>query len=279
MSSTLHKASAVLVQFALMGILACGATQSLANPVVYDAGAEFYSTQGGSTGVWTYGRLDGAGGTFTPATSLSGGNFLGSSGGPHLLVGGAFMHPGCVGVGDGTCQSNMAFADLRFTAPTAGNYTATFQVKLADPANNPFTCNGCQIATGGYPDYRRDGVTMWLGNTSKELSTWQGQTAVAEAFKYQTLTQTFTLAAGQFIDFAVDHNGARSCTTCTPATRFNLYDSTNYLASVTNESAVPAPASIALFGAGLIGFGLSLGKRRGRSLTSVRWHRGIASSN
>ena len=105
MSSTLHKASAVLVQFALMGILACGATQSLANPVVYDAGAEFNSTQGGSTGVWTYGRLDGAGGTFTPATSLSGGNFLGSGGGPHLLVGGAFMHPGCVGVGDGTCHS------------------------------------------------------------------------------------------------------------------------------------------------------------------------------
>ena len=66
MSSTLHKASAVLVQFALMGILACGATQSLANPVVYDAGAEFNSTQGGSTGVWADGRGGGARGTITP---------------------------------------------------------------------------------------------------------------------------------------------------------------------------------------------------------------------
>jgi hypothetical protein len=260
MESIFRKASAALVEFAVMGILACGATQSMANPT-YNAGTEFNGSQGGSSGVWNYGRLDGAGGAFSPG-SFSGGNFLGSGGGPYLLVGGAFMHPGCVGVGDGTCQANMAFADLRFTAPTAGSYTATFQVKLADPANNPFIVSG-------YPDYRRDGVTMWLGNTSKELSTWQGQATVAQSFSYQTLTQTFTLAAGQSIDFAVDHNGARSCTTCTPVTRFNLYDSTNYLASVTNETAVPAPASIALFGAGLIGFGLSRGKRRGRSLAAV----------
>jgi hypothetical protein len=101
MESIFRKASAALVEFAVMGILACGATQSMANPT-YNAGTEFNGSQGGSSGVWNYGRLDGAGGAFSQG-SFSGGNFLGSGGGPYLLVGGTFMHPGCVGVGDGTC--------------------------------------------------------------------------------------------------------------------------------------------------------------------------------
>jgi len=261
MSSFIRTASVALAEFVAIGILAGGATQSLANPVIYNAATEFNNSQGGSTGVWNYGRLDGAGGTFSLATSFDGSSFRGPGDGGYPYVGASFMHPGCVGVGDGTCQAGKAFADLRFTAPMAGTYTATFQVKLSDPDNNPFINGGA--------DYRRDGVTMWLGNTAKELSTWQGQATVAQSFTYQTLTQTFTLAAGQFIDFAVDHNGARSCTTCTPATRFNLYDSTNYLATVSREAAVPAPASIALFGAGLIGFGLSRVSRRRRSLTAA----------
>jgi hypothetical protein len=272
MNSLLRKASVVLSELAVIGILAGGATQSLASPV-YDAAAEFNGSQGGTTGVWSYGRLDGAGGAFTPATSFVGGNFVGPGGGAYLLVGSDFMHPGCDPAAIvGTCVNDKAFADLRFTAPTAGSYTATFMVRLSDPLNNPINCEyrGCDPASGGYPDYRRDGVRMWLGSDFTDLSTWQGQAAVTAAFAGQTLTRTFTLSAGQFIDFAVDHNGARDCATCTPETRFNLYDSTRYTASVTkNEAAVPAPASIALLGAGLIGFGLSLSTRRRRPLAAV----------
>jgi hypothetical protein len=273
MNSVLRKASVVLFEFAVIGILAGGATQSLAGPV-YNAAAEFNGSQGGTSGVWNYGRLDGAGGTFTPATSFVGVNFVGPGGGAYLLVGSDFMHPGCdPAATTGTCVNNMAFADLRFTAPTAGSYTATFFVRLSDPLNNPINCEyrGCDPAiNNGYPDYRRDGVRMWLGTDFIDLSTWQGQAAVTAAFAGQTLTRTFTLSAGGVIDFAVDHNGARLCTTCTPTTRFNLYDSTRYTASVTkNEAAVPAPASIALLGVGLIGFGLSLSKRRRRPLAAA----------
>jgi hypothetical protein len=260
MNSFFRTASVALVRFAAIGILAGGATQSLANPVVYNAATEFNNSQGGSTGVWNYGRLDGVGGTFSLATSFDGSNFRGPGDGGYPYVGASFMHPGCVSLGDGTCQADKAFADLRFTAPMAGTYTATFQVKLSDPGNNPFINGGA--------DYRRDGVRMYLGTTYKDLPTWDPAT-LPNSFTYQTLNQTFTLAAGQSIDFAVDHNGARTCLGCVPVTRYNLYDSTSYLATVSMASAVPAPASIVLLGAGLIGFGLSMGKRRPRTLAAV----------
>jgi hypothetical protein len=220
-----------------------------ASAAVYVAGAEFSSVQGGTTGVWRYGRLDGAGGTFTEG-AWNGTRYQGPDGGVYLLVGAGSMHPGCVDAGANTCVADQAFANLRFTAPTAGDYTATFQVRLIDPASNPFTCNGCQIATGGFPDYRRDGVRMLLNTDTKDLPTWTPELQ-AQSFTYQTLTQTFTLAAGGTIDFSVDHNGARTCPGCVPLTRFNLYDSVEYTATV-SSAAIPEPATWAMM---IIGFG------------------------
>ena len=236
-------AAAVAAAFALFS--AAGG----ASAAVYVASAEFSNVQGGTSGVWRYGRLDGAGGTFTEG-AWNGAQYQGPGGGAYLLVGASFMHPGCVDAGANTCVADQAFANLRFIAPTAGDYTATFQVKLRDPASNPFTCNGCQIATGGYPDYRRDGVRMLLNTDTKDLPTWTPELQ-AQSFTYQTLTQTFTLAAGGTFDFSVDHNGARTCTGCVPLTRFNLYDSVDYTATV-SSAAIPEPATWAMM---IIGFG------------------------
>ena len=246
------------VILAALGLLAAGAMQSWAAPVTYNAVTEFNSLQGGTTGVWNYGRLDGAGGTFTQGT-IDGGNFKGPGAGDYLLVGAGFMHPGCLDAGGGTCQVDKAFANLRFSAPTAGTYTATFQVRLSDPSNNPF------FNPNSYPDYRRDGVRMWLGSAFNDLSTFQGPDAVTASRAGKTLTQTFTLAAGQFIDFSVDHNGARECSGCTPSpNRFNLYDSTIYTATVSLQ-AVPEPSSALLVAAALCSLGWARPRARRRA--------------
>ncbi len=247
---------------AAMGLFAAGAMQSWAAPVTYNAASEFNGLQGGTTGVWNYGRLDGAGGAFSPG-SIAGGNFKGPGGGEYLLVGAGFMHPGCLDAGGGTCQLDKAFANLRFTALTAGTYTATFQVRLSDPLNNPFNCEYWGCDQPGRADWRRDGVRMWLGSDYKDLSSWGGGTTpVADAFAGKTLTQTFTLGAGQFIDFSVDHNGARDCALCTPSpNRFNLYDSTRYAATVSSQT-VPEPSSALLAAAALFSLGWVRSRRR-----------------
>jgi len=234
---------------AALAILVGGTSASFAALTTFNAAAEFTGVQGGATGVWSYGRRDGA--TFTAAAFYDGANFRGPGAGGFPYVGAGYMHPGCVGAGDGaTCLGDMAFANLRFTAPTDGTYTATFQVRLSDPLNNPVNCEyrGCDLP--GRADYRRDGVRMWLGSGFKDLSTWQGADAVAASFAGMTLSETFTLAAGQSIDFSVDHNGARTCPGCVPLTRFNLYDSTNYTASVTLQP-IPIPGSALLMAVAL----------------------------
>jgi hypothetical protein len=242
-----RRGPAVLVALAVAALLAGFANAGLASPISYNAVTEFNGVQGGSTGVWSYGRLDGAGGSFSPAAFYDGANFRGPGAGDFPYVGAGYMHPGCADAGGNTCVGDAAFANLRFTAPTAGTYTATFRVRLSDPGNNPFTCNGCQIATGGFPDYRRDGVRAWLNGAFLDLPTWEPAT-LPQSFEFKTLVQTFALAAGGTIDFAVDHNGARTCLTCVPVTRFNLYDSTNFEATV---ALVPVPAAAWLFGSAL----------------------------
>jgi hypothetical protein len=228
-----------LATFALAG------ASSAALATTYVAGAEFNGTQGGSSGVWQYGGLDGAGGAFYQIGYV-GGLFTGAR---YLRVGADFMHPGCVAAPDGgSCVADKAFANLRFTAPTAGNYTATFQAKLIDPGNNPYIANF---------DFRRDGVRMLLNSDFKDLGTFDPNN---QSFTFQTLTKTFFLAAGSTIDFSIDHNGARPCPQCDPQTRFDLYDSTAYTATV--ESAVPEPASWAMLIAGFGLIGTAMRRRR-----------------
>jgi hypothetical protein len=99
---------------------------------------------------------------------------------------------------------------------------------------------------------------MWLGGDFEDLSPWGALTvpeALAAAFAGKTLTNTFTLAAGQSIDFSVDHNGARNCAECYPRNeRYNLYDSTAFGATVSLQT-VPEPGSTRLVAVALLSLG------------------------
>ena len=245
---------------------------------LYTAGTEFNGNQGGSTGVWKYGRLDGVGGTLTEGTLVAGGTFtpgvfnpvapnrftVTNAGRHPTEVGADYMHPGCVAVtGSGDqCVLGQAFANLRFTAPTAGTYTATFKVKLADLGNNPYP-------PASNLDFRRDGVRMLLNSDFKDLETWDPNLAIL-SFQFQTLSKTVDLIAGQTIDFSVDPAG---CRTNVPSgaqfcsgPRYNLFDSTAYEASVFMASAIPEPASWAML---IAGFGLTGAAMRRRRVTAA----------
>lgn len=212
----------------LVAILTGVGSSAASADMIYNATSEFNGAQGGTTGVWRYGQLSEAGGTFSEISFDGTGNFVGSG---TVMVGKSFMHTGGYFTG--------VNANLRFIAPTAGTYTATFQAKLLDPGNNPY-------AVSGYPDYRRDGVRMWLNTAYHDLQTWD-QTTSAQSFVYQTITRTFTLSAGGTIDFSIDPNGARGFEYGAQPSYlgYNLYDSTAIMASV---EMVPAPGGIALMG-------------------------------
>jgi hypothetical protein len=205
--------------------------------VIYSAASDFNATQGGTNGLWQYGQLSGVGGVFAQGT-LSGGLFSTTGG---ASVGASYMHSGG--------YFNGVFANVRFTAPTAGVYLATFQAKLTDPGNNPYVVSG-------YPDYRRDGVRMWLNASFADLQTWDQATS-AQSFQYRTVTTTLALSAGQSIDFAIDPNGARGFAYGAQASYlgYNIYDSTAYTATV---ELIPSPGAFCLGGAAV----LITGRRR-----------------
>jgi hypothetical protein len=169
------------------------------------------------------------------------------------------MHPGFANGYAGSGGSNSGGrANLRFVAPTAGTYLATFNAKLNDPLNTPY----------GYgPDFRRDGVRMWIdGTLSKDLQTWDQPTAAA-SFQYQTLTKQVYMTAGQTFDFSIDPNGAYghpfgtrlpSNSQGSPYYGWSIYDTTGYTATVEmlSSEVVPEPGMfvIAAFNvAGMIG--------------------------
>lgn len=205
--------------------------------VIFDAASNYSATQGGTNGLWQYGQLSGFGGTFTQGSSSGG--FFTTAGG--AVVGASYMHSGGYFTG--------VFATVRFTAPTDGVYVATFQAKLTDPGNNPYVVSG-------YPDYRRDGVRMWLNGTFADLQTWDQATS-AQSFQYRTVTTTLVLSAGQSIDFSIDPNGARGFEYGAQASYlgYNIYDSTAYTATV---ELIPSPGAFCLAGAGF----LITGRRR-----------------
>jgi hypothetical protein len=126
---------------------------------------------------------------------------------------------------------------------------ATFQAKLTDPGNNPYVVSG-------FPDFRRDGVRMWLNASYADLQTWDQATS-AQSFQYRTVTTTLVLSAGQSIDFAIDPNGARGFAYGAQASYlgYNIYDSTAYTATV---ELIPSPGAFCLGGAGV----LITGRRR-----------------
>jgi len=208
------------ISVAAIAVIA-GVTSGASAGVIYDAGANFNGTQGGTTGVWQYGRFDPSTNAFSQVTYN--GPYFGSD----VSIGASHMHPGGYFTG--------VRAVLRFVAPESGTYTATFRAKLADAGNNPYIANY---------DYRRDGVRMWVNTASYDLQTWD-QASSAQSFVYQTVTQTFTLAAGGVIDFAIDPNGARGFDYGAQPSYlgYNIYDSTSYTATV---EVLPTPGSAAM---------------------------------
>ena len=226
-----NRQAAIAVVAAVTGMCASLASANM----VYDAASNFNGTQGGTTGVWRYGQISGVARTFTELAYNGTWAFEGPG---TVLVGSSFMHTGGYFTG--------VNASLRFVAPTAGTYTATFRAKLLDAGNNPY-------AVSGSPDYRRDGVRMWLNTAYRDLQTWDQATS-AQSFEFQTVTQTLTLQAGETIDFSIDPNGARGFEYGAQSSYlgYNIYDSTSYMASV---EMIPTPGAAALLGvSGLLGF-------------------------
>jgi len=238
MEERMSRNTRLVVFAAAAAVTGMGASLASAN-MVYDAASSFNGTQGGTVGVWRYGQLSAAGGSFTELAYNGSWAFEGPG---TVLVGSSFMQTGGYFTG--------VHANLRFVAPTAGTYTATFRARLLDAGNNPY-------AVSGFPDYRRDGVRMWLNTAYRDLQTWDQATS-GESFEFQTVTQTFILEAGGTIDFSIDPNGARGFEYGAQSSYlgYNIYDSTSYMASV---EMIPAPGAAALLGVG----GL-LGSRRRR---------------
>lgn len=223
LGTKLATAAAIVVTSGFVGAASAGI-------VNYDAAADFNGTQGGATGVWQYGQSavpddPSITPTFVQASFDSG--FFKGTNGTWPLVTGDYMHPG-------DPDTNYAAAVLRFTAPAAGDYTATFSAKLTDFAN----------LAGGNWDYRRDGVRMWLNGTYTDLIsfvdpvTWQPAVpGVYPGHEWHTLSLNLAMQAGDIIDFMIDPDGQRS-----PGwtARTNLYDSTAYTATVQGSvAAVP----------------------------------------
>jgi hypothetical protein len=197
--------------------------------VTYNAASEFNAVQGGSTGVWSYGMI--SGGTFSPLTFIGGSNVFGRPGAafdtPLVGAPGAgnlLMHPGEFG----------EKIVLRFTAPTAGAYTANFSAFLGDSS-----CGGC----GG-----TDGVVADLNGVSDILDRPTG-------YAPHALAWTGHRNAGETIDFSLDGRSNYG------------WDSTQVAGAIT--AGVPEPATWAMMLMGVAGAGAALRTQRRRPALAV----------
>ena len=208
------------------------AVPATASTTIYNATTEFNGAQGGSSGVWSYGMV--SGGNFSSLTYIPGSNVFGRPGANFdtPLVGAAdgngdlLMHPGEFG----------ELIVLRFTALTAGDYSANFTTRLADAS-----CGGC----GG-----TDGVIASLNGVSAIVDRPAGYLA-------STLNWNGFRAAGETIDFALDPRGNYG------------WDSIRASANVSVTGGVPEPTTWALVILGFGGMGVAFRRQRGRAIRVV----------
>jgi len=228
MASTRHAALALL--------LACAGTAANATSNAADSVADFSNVQG--QGGWWYGYYSGtlapAGFTLLPTYDSASQSWIESSGGQFYWtqIYAAGAHPQGTTTSGGRVPVEQ-WAVRRWTAADSGSYLVSFSVAK----------DGSRTALFG------NGVTGHVfANGAEVFSQWIAPSDTVGA----SGSVTVALAAGQSVDFALD-----------PYQGDDRYDSTLFKATV---SAVPEPATAALWLLGVAGWGLARRRRSGLSV-------------
>jgi hypothetical protein len=228
----------------LAALIGAAALVTIATPyahaaVVFDAATEFNGSPNGSTGVWSYGEItNGDFSTFNLLTYNSGANqFQGNQSQFNVPIIGSptatqiFMHPG-LGSSDAGSGGVPTWVDLRFTASTNLTVSAQFVPQLVDMSGI-----GVPVTAAIY----YDGSLLNFASLSHDGTNNTGYLPTPID------TGTFSILAGQTIDFVLDPNSTFS------------FDSTLAVATVT---AVPEPKTWAMMILGFFGMGFMAYRRK-----------------